>query len=124
MTRKFQYKGMCSPSKTGVHTRPRRQLPDRPEGYYDEVKRRGPGKAKRGGDAATGQPAAKRPSKPTAERQIACGRAVMLRAVGGRYDMDHGAHRAKRRRDDDDEGERAQLIHRLRSGRTEYDDGG
>ena len=104
--------------------RPRRQLADKATGYYDDVRRRGPGKAKRDGDTVTGQPAAKRQSKPTAERQIVCGRTTLLRVVGDRYDMDDGAHRAKRRRDDDDEGERAQLIQRLRSGRTEYDDGG
>ena len=106
--------------------RPRRQLADKATGYYDEVRRRGPGpgKAKRDGDTVAGQPTAKRQSKPTAERQIVCGRTTLLRVVGDRYDMDDGAHRAKRRRDDDDEGERAQLIQRLRSGRTEYDDGG
>ena len=48
---------------------------------------------------------------------------TVQRTVGERYDMDdRERYRAKRTRDD--EGEDAQRRQRLRTGRSEYDDGG
>ena len=96
----------------------------RRDNYYDETerrKRRAPtaGEAREG----TGKKRRTQGRRVTLAQQVEMGRQAMWRTVGDRYDMDDGVrYRAKRARDD--EGDDARRIQRLRSGRTEYDDGG